>query len=491
MVKRLCFDGAAIQVVVGPPGTGKTFALAAAREAWEQSGFKVLGALVARRAAMELTASSGIDATSVAALLADLRQAPGELLDAETVLVVDEAEMLGTRPLDELVRHTNAAGAKLVLVGDHAQLPEIDAGGVFRALASRTAAIRLDVNRRQEREADRELLDLWRSGQLRQALSVAVDGGDLVMAPTPEDAYRQIVSDYCAAHATGEDAVMLAPSRAEVAHLNRLARGTLLEAGRVDASGIEVHGRTFASGDRIVVRRNDRRLGVENGTRGHVVAADPKSQSLTIALPDGTERALPSRFIHLRTRSGRSAVEHGYAMTAHLAQGMTTDRTFVLGSETIYREWGYVAWSRARRSTRFYAVEAELEDEHHTAAGPSNDRFGELVRRLDRSEAQQVGSDALPDRRADAAKHGRVIHLHEALGPRPPKFRHRRRWDRAARRIERFRARHGIVDPVDALGHEPAGRLERLAWRTAQREIQRYHLEAGDGRSRGSGRSIV
>ena len=57
-------------------------------------------------------------------------------------------------------------------------------------------------------------------------------------------------------------------------------------------------------------------------------------------------------------------------MTAHLAQGMTTDRTFVLGSETVYREWGYTAWSRSRLGTRFYAVEPEISDEHHTAAPP-------------------------------------------------------------------------------------------------------------------------
>jgi hypothetical protein len=96
MVRGLCLGGAGVQVVLGPPGTGKTFALAAAREAWERSGLKVLGAAVARRAAVELTSASGIDATSVAALISELRHGDPHLLDERTIVVIDEAGMIGT-----------------------------------------------------------------------------------------------------------------------------------------------------------------------------------------------------------------------------------------------------------------------------------------------------------------------------------------------------------------------------------------------------------
>jgi len=189
---------------------------------------------------------------------------------------------------------------------------------------------------RQKRESDQRLLEHWRSGELRQALIVAGDQGDLLVAASPEDAYRNIVSDYCAAAVAREDAVMLAPRRAEVTRLNRLARSTLVEMGHIGTSAIEVRGAAFAPGDRIVCRRNDRRLRVENGTRGEVIAVDPVAQSMTIALANGDRRLLPSRYIHLTRRSGGASIEHGYAMTAHLAQGMTTDRAFVLGSETVY-----------------------------------------------------------------------------------------------------------------------------------------------------------
>ena len=72
MVERLCLDGDGVSVVVGKAGTGKTFALAAAREAWQAAGLPVLGVAVARRAARELEQDAGIASTSVAALLGDL-----------------------------------------------------------------------------------------------------------------------------------------------------------------------------------------------------------------------------------------------------------------------------------------------------------------------------------------------------------------------------------------------------------------------------------
>ena len=247
MIRRLARDGAGIQVVVGPPGTGKTFALAAAREAWEASGFTVLGAAVARRAAVELTSSAGIEATSVSALLLELKRGPPDLLDERTVLVVDEAGTLGTRALAEIVERTRPRGTKLVLVGDPEQLPEIEAGGAFRALAARTTPIVLETNRRQRRIEDRRMLDAWRSGDLRAALTIAIDSGDLVLDASPEEAVDRLVADYTDAVARGDDAIMLAPRRSEV-RLSERARPPTPRGGRS-------HRRTRARHPRHELRR--------------------------------------------------------------------------------------------------------------------------------------------------------------------------------------------------------------------------------------------
>lgn len=149
MVRRLTSDGGQIVAVIGKAGTGKTTALAGAHESWRASGVPVVGAAVARRAAHELQEAAGIPSTSLAGLLVELRRGGDFALAPGTVVVLDEASMVATRDLGELVDHVCSAGGKLVLCGDDRQLPSIRAGGAFRAVAARTDAIELSDNRRQ------------------------------------------------------------------------------------------------------------------------------------------------------------------------------------------------------------------------------------------------------------------------------------------------------------------------------------------------------
>lgn len=97
MVRALASDGAAVAVVLGRAGAGKTFALSAAHEAWARSGLPVLGAAVARHAAQQLESETAIPSVSLAQLISGLQR--GERLPRRIVLVVDEAGMAGTRQL--------------------------------------------------------------------------------------------------------------------------------------------------------------------------------------------------------------------------------------------------------------------------------------------------------------------------------------------------------------------------------------------------------
>ncbi len=350
MVRRLCLDGAAVDVVAGKAGTGKTFALAAAREAWEASGFPVLGAAVARRAARELEDDSGIPSTSIAALLAALRVGP-DALPARAVMVVDEAGMVATRQLAELVDHAGRVGGKLVLVGDHRQLPALEAGGAFRGLVARGLAIELRENRRQENAWERTALDHLREGRAEEALALYQAHHRLTVTPTAGAARRQLVRDWWAAGDL-DDAVMIAHRRADVADLNARAR-LLRAAGVLGRDELTLPGGEFAVGDRVVVKANDVRRGINNGDRAQVVALD--RDGLTIETDRGRVR-LGRDFLDARTAAGDPTLVHGYAITAHVAQGMTVDRTFVLAGDTLGRELAYTALSRGRKSNRLYVT---------------------------------------------------------------------------------------------------------------------------------------
>jgi hypothetical protein len=145
MVRRLTTSGAGVEVVVGKAGTGKTYALDAARHAWQQAGIEVSGVALAARAALELQETAGIRSTTLASLLHRLDT--GDVLPARSVLVVDEAGMVGTRQLARLLHPAADARVKVVLVGDPHQLPELDAGGLYRALERQRGVTTLLVSK--------------------------------------------------------------------------------------------------------------------------------------------------------------------------------------------------------------------------------------------------------------------------------------------------------------------------------------------------------
>jgi ATP-dependent exoDNAse (exonuclease V) alpha subunit len=157
MVRDLCQGGAGVALVVGRAGTGKTFALGAARHAWQLDGYRTLAAAPTGIATVSLEAEGFEEVATCDRLLADLDRGR-EQLNRRTVLVVDEAGMLGSRKLARLLEHAQQAQAKVVLVGDDRQLSAIDAGGGFRALRLRLGASELTENRRQQQAWEREAL---------------------------------------------------------------------------------------------------------------------------------------------------------------------------------------------------------------------------------------------------------------------------------------------------------------------------------------------
>jgi len=120
MVRQICTSGAGVDVVEGIAGSGKTFALAAAHQAWTGSDCRVRGACLAARAARRLEEDSRIVSTTLDRLQRSFATDP---LGPTDVVVIDEAGMVSTRSLLRIVEQARAARAKVVLVGDPRQLP--------------------------------------------------------------------------------------------------------------------------------------------------------------------------------------------------------------------------------------------------------------------------------------------------------------------------------------------------------------------------------
>jgi conjugative relaxase-like TrwC/TraI family protein len=408
MVRALTTSGDGVELVNAQAGTGKTFALDAARAAWQAAGYRVVGAALAAQAAKELTDGAGIESSTISRLLLDLEdpRAPG--LSRDTVLIIDEAGMVGTRLLAQVLGHADRGGAKVVLVGDTAQLPEIDAGGAFRGLTIRLGAIHLTENRRQVHQWERDALELLRAGDAGGAIGRYWQHGRVVVRASAPALRTQLVADWWAAMRKAEEQapVMVAARRADVTDLNGRARALMAADGRLGPQSLTVGSKTFAVGDRIVTLKNERRrLGVLNGTRGTVTGVDLTAGALELCTDDGRSVRLPQWYLAGSRRRPGQRVDHGYAITGHKAQGMTTERAFVLGSEDLYKEWGYAAMSRGRQENRLYLVVGEnpLADEIEVLGQTKQDPIAVIVRVLGRSRAKTLALDHLSAARAAAA----------------------------------------------------------------------------------------
>jgi conjugative relaxase-like TrwC/TraI family protein len=364
MVRDVCLGGAGVQVVVGRPGTGKTFTLGAARHAWQLDGYRLLAAAPTGIATVSLEAEGFEDVATVDRLLLDLNRG-GERLDARSVLVVDEASMVGSRKLTRLLEHAHHAQAKVVLVGDDRQLAAIDAGGGFRALRLRLGARELMENRRQLHAWERDAIELVRQGLVEEAVAAYREHGRVVAAESKPAMSLALLSDWWQAYRDAErdpaqDVVVLATRRDEVDRLNTACQQVLARNGRLGPDRLQVEDRQVAVGDRVVCGKNAiHQLGVANGTRGTVTALDTKARTLTVRLdgPNGREVTLHRWYLDGRQHSEHHRrVDLAYATTGHRAQGLTRWRALVRLTGREDGNWLTVQLSRAKQETRLYAT---------------------------------------------------------------------------------------------------------------------------------------
>jgi hypothetical protein len=402
------------------------------------------------------------------------------------VVVVDEAAMVGTRKLARLLTHAQTAGAKVVLVGDRHQLPEIDAGGAFAGLAKRLGVTALTENRRQDETWERDALAHLRAGRVNTALAAYQAHGRVHEGHSADEVRQQLVEDWWAARRAGERQLMLATRRSDVDDLNRRARERLQAAGGLHTDQLLLGGRRFAVGDEVLTTRNDYRLGVLNGTRATVNALDFTTGDVSIYTDDGRQVVLPFAYVEA------GHLTHGYATTLHKAQGATLRQTFLLADDTITHQRGYSGLSRGTAGNDVYVVGApdERDDVRHVTE-EKPDPLEQLTVILARSEAKTMSLDELladwvfcqnrppPDRSELLAERQR---LRARIGPTPyPPF-----DELAAARAERQRAearQAGAIQERQATEREldGFGNVGRVFHRKERRDLAARLERAANG----------
>jgi ATP-dependent exoDNAse (exonuclease V) alpha subunit len=278
------------------------------------------------------------------------------------VLVIDEAGMIGSRQLARLLEETDKAHAKLVLVGDANQLQPIEAGQLFERVSREVGAARLTDIRRQRHESERDMVQALARGDTRAALDSLQERGRLHAANDREQAIQELVRDWNRTRdaRNPSDDLMLGATRTDVRALNRLAREKLNERGELKAERLvetENGPLALAEVDRIVITRNAKLLGMMNGDLGTVTAIIERRGDIEITAQLDAGKVRTFSLIE------HPHIEHGYALTAHKAQGVSVERAYVLAHENLSaREWSYVAGSRAREAVHLYAERSTAND---------------------------------------------------------------------------------------------------------------------------------
>ncbi|WP_108461686.1 Ti-type conjugative transfer relaxase TraA [Devosia naphthalenivorans] len=369
-------DGGRIAAVVGRAGAGKTTMMKAAREVWQQAGYRVVGGALAGKAAEGLEKEAGIPSRTLASW--ELRWQQGrDLLDDRTIFVLDEAGMVASRQMAGFVEAASRAGAKLVLVGDPEQLQPIEAGAAFRAIVDRIGYAELETIYRQKEGWMRAAsLDLAR-GRVEAAIAAYRDQGRVLGAKLKAEAIANLIADWNADYDPTKTSLILAHLRRDVHTLNSLAREKLVERGLLgDGHAFQTQDgpRQFDAGDQIVFLKNDSGLNVKNGMLAKVVEAVPGRIVATIGEGDAARR------IEVDQRTYCN-LDHGYATTIHKSQGATVDRVKVLASLSLDRHLTYVAMTRHRDHVALYYGARSFE------------QVGGLIKVLSRREAKETTLD--------------------------------------------------------------------------------------------------
>ena len=336
--------------LVGYAGSGKSYTLGAVREAYESQGYKVRGMALSGMAAESLSVESGIESQTIHRTLYGWEDGR-ELPDEKTVLVVDEAGMIGTRQMHELTRWAGQSGAKLVLVGDYQQLQPIEAGGSFRGVCERIGYLELSEIRRQNIDWQREATVLL-SG-VPESVCRAIDrydeNGHIRVEESLEAAKKELIACWQSSMTDPGSKIILAFRNKDVAELNRMAREKMAERGLLKGAPCTFETAKgpaeFCIGDRVIFLRNENSLGVRNGSLGTIEDLDPIG-AIAVNLDAGRRVVIDTHFYN--------DLDYGYAATVHKTQGVTVDRAFVLGTRHFDKHTAYVALSRHREDVRLF-----------------------------------------------------------------------------------------------------------------------------------------
>jgi hypothetical protein len=369
-----------VEALVGPAGTGKSFVLGVLARGWQDSGIwcgqhhRVVG-LASSQIATNVLAAEGLAARNISRWLATQhRLATGAVtaddnawqLNAGDLIVVDESAMTNTTHLAAIQRHARAAGAKLLLTGDHRQLAAIGTAGGMELIAENAPRYELTEARRFTYAWERDASLRLRDGDV-DVLGEYHKHGRLLDTGAIEQAERSASRSWLADTLAGRHALLLVDTNEQAARLSAEIRTHLIGFGRVTEEGVPLglQGTIAGIGDIVQARRNGWELANVYGNRRGPI--NREHYRVLETLDDGglVVETLDSDRERI-TLPGRYVTEHvalGYATTVHAAQGLTVDCSHAVVTSRTGPAALYVGLSRGRDANTAHVCTRAIPDD--------------------------------------------------------------------------------------------------------------------------------
>jgi len=387
-----------LSIIEGRAGVGKSHVLKAIRDAYQDHGFRVVGLAPTGAVTTDMAKDEFKEAYTVHKMLFMYKNDRFSL-DQNTVLIVDEAAMLGTSAYVELFNVAKSHKCKVILVGDDRQINSVDRGGAFSFLIQKIGSVELTQVRRQTISWQKEVSRTLGQGEVVKAIELLSQNNALNWSATKAESMSALIQAWEKNHAQDPAKIklILAVRNVEVDALNTAIREIRLRRREIEAKGYECYtqrGReVFSIGDRVCMSQTDKTLGIVNGSFGHIKSLS--ESHCQVALDEGKDVEFYPQTYH--------GLKLGYAATVYKSQGKTLDQVYVLLSGATNSLINYVALSRQTQLLQVFVNKQETRNEHHLIYQMSRNG-GKTLSLQYLSEEQVNRAKTLGDGYWDAAK---------------------------------------------------------------------------------------
>lgn len=428
---RHAFSPGSLKVIEGAAGAGKSFSLDAVREAFESQGYKLQGIALSWQAAKVLEESANIESRAITGFLADIENGKVKL-EAKTVLVCDENGLVGSVYGQKILKHAQEAGAKVIITGDEEQLNPVQAGPAMKIMKSTAGSVKISEIRRQKELWAREMVFNFSKGNSNDALNALDSRGKVHLIDNKKETIARVANDFYDYLKSNKDktALALGGSNEDTKNLNLAIRELKRADGLIGATDTTIKTEfgelPFAPGDKVMFRKNDKKMDVINRATGTLLSIDnyKDGHQLHIRLDDGRKLTVDSR--KYKGEDGFLPIHHGDAMTVYSSQGMTVDQTFVMHSGSMDRRLAYVGYSRHREDTQVYVdktaainkMQSNLAADEYEGFKPTDIDIKEAIAKQYHSQTQKISTlDYISDVKAQEIiqTHAPVVFNHPEL----------------------------------------------------------------------------